>query len=263
MEPVGERLRQAREARGLSLRDIATSTKISVTALTALERGDVTRLPGGIFGRSFVRAYAAQVGLDADVIVRDFAAEVVEAERDSARKLRQATITADDREFAARQQRAMRLLRRGVAVVAILAGAVLVWGLWAWQRGGDADADGPPPLSVSRPVPPSVGRSDIELPAAPAAAPAPDAAGLSVRVAVSDACWIKVTADGLVVHEQLLAAGASREFSARRDLILDVGNAGVVSWSINGRTARAIGAAGVRQVVRLTLDNYEQYLAGG
>jgi cytoskeleton protein RodZ len=60
----GERLRRARESRGISLRQVANVTRITVRALEAVERNDLSRLPGGIFTRSFVRAYAAEVGLD-------------------------------------------------------------------------------------------------------------------------------------------------------------------------------------------------------
>ena len=72
MADVGTRLREARERGGIPLRQIADRTKISVVSLEALERGDTARLPGGIFGRSFVRSYAAEVGLDPDAMVREF-----------------------------------------------------------------------------------------------------------------------------------------------------------------------------------------------
>lgn len=68
----GTRLREARERKGVSLREIANATKISVRALEALERNDISHLPGGIFSRSFVRAYAVQAGLDPDETVDDF-----------------------------------------------------------------------------------------------------------------------------------------------------------------------------------------------
>ena len=74
MTDFGGKLRQARERRGVSLRQIATSTKISVAALEALERNDISRLPGGIFSRAFVRSYANEVGLDPDETVREFLA---------------------------------------------------------------------------------------------------------------------------------------------------------------------------------------------
>jgi cytoskeletal protein RodZ len=70
----GGRMKRAREERGVSLRHIAEVTKISVTALEALERNDISRLPGGIFSRSFVRSYAIEIGLDPEQTVREFLA---------------------------------------------------------------------------------------------------------------------------------------------------------------------------------------------
>jgi len=72
MSDFGQKLRAARERRGVSLRDISERTKFSVASLEALERGDASRLPGGIFARAFVRSYAAEVGLDPEATVREF-----------------------------------------------------------------------------------------------------------------------------------------------------------------------------------------------
>src|SRR2546430_3413485 len=71
----GSRMRHAREQRGVSLRQIAEITKISVSALDALERNDISRLPGGIFSRAFVRSYAVEVGLDPDATIQEFLAQ--------------------------------------------------------------------------------------------------------------------------------------------------------------------------------------------
>jgi cytoskeleton protein RodZ len=68
----GTKLRQARERKGIALREIANRTKISIAVLEALERSDVTRLPGGLFSRAFVRSYAREVGLDPDATVEEF-----------------------------------------------------------------------------------------------------------------------------------------------------------------------------------------------
>ena len=70
----GERMKRIREEKGVALRDIADTTKISVSALEALERNDISRLPGGIFSRGFVRAYAEQIGADPEKTVREFIA---------------------------------------------------------------------------------------------------------------------------------------------------------------------------------------------
>ena len=68
----GARMKRLREERGVSLRQIADATKLSMGALEALERNDISRLPGGIFSRAFVRSYAVEVGLDPEQTVRDF-----------------------------------------------------------------------------------------------------------------------------------------------------------------------------------------------
>jgi cytoskeleton protein RodZ len=68
----GARMKRLREERGIALRDIAEKTKISVNALEALERNDMSRLPGGIFSRGFIRAYAEEIGADPEVTVREF-----------------------------------------------------------------------------------------------------------------------------------------------------------------------------------------------
>ena len=73
---IGSRLRQAREQRGLTLRDIATTTKISMTALAAIEHNDFACLPSGVFRRAFVRAFATEVGLNADELAREYPREI-------------------------------------------------------------------------------------------------------------------------------------------------------------------------------------------
>ena len=61
---IGEQLRLAREERGIPLREVSDETRISIHYLEAIESNDYKRLPGGIFNRSFVRAYARCIGYD-------------------------------------------------------------------------------------------------------------------------------------------------------------------------------------------------------
>ena len=61
---IGEQLRLAREERGIGLREICDQTRISVHYLEAIEANDYKRLPGGVFNRSFIKAYARCVGYD-------------------------------------------------------------------------------------------------------------------------------------------------------------------------------------------------------
>ena len=75
---VGARLKLARESKGVTLRQIANTTRIAMSALDAIERDDVKKLPGGIFARSFVRAYASELKLDVEQTVSEFFAQFPE-----------------------------------------------------------------------------------------------------------------------------------------------------------------------------------------
>jgi transcriptional regulator with XRE-family HTH domain len=70
-ELFGARMRHERERRGIPLSSIADRTKIAPNLLVALERGDLARLPGGLYRRAFIRAYAEAVGLDPNETVQD------------------------------------------------------------------------------------------------------------------------------------------------------------------------------------------------
>ena len=66
---VGQQLSEARRRRNLTLADISRTTKIPVHLLDAIERDDIDHLPQGFFTRAFVRAYAKEVGVDADALL--------------------------------------------------------------------------------------------------------------------------------------------------------------------------------------------------
>jgi len=71
-ESFGARLRQKREQQQIALASIAEQTKIKLSLLEELERDDVSHWPTGIFRRAFARTYAHAIGLDPDVVVREF-----------------------------------------------------------------------------------------------------------------------------------------------------------------------------------------------
>jgi len=68
----GVKIRQLREERGVSLRQISDVTNISIGVYEALERNDISLLPGGLYRRALVRSYAIEVGLDPEQMVQDF-----------------------------------------------------------------------------------------------------------------------------------------------------------------------------------------------
>jgi transcriptional regulator with XRE-family HTH domain len=72
----GDRLRAEREKRAIELREIAAATKIRTSYLEALERNAFSELPGMVFNRGFVRAYAEFLGADAEPLLRAYAREL-------------------------------------------------------------------------------------------------------------------------------------------------------------------------------------------
>src|SRR5258706_11720219 len=72
MADFGITFKHAREAKGLTLEQVAAKTKIGTRFLDAIEKGEFERLPGGIFSRGFVRTYAESLGLDAGEVMSSF-----------------------------------------------------------------------------------------------------------------------------------------------------------------------------------------------
>lgn len=75
-EPVGQQLRQAREKAGLSVSAVADQQHLRVSVIQAIENGDYEKIDTELFLKGYVRAYARQVGLDADAIIRDLETEL-------------------------------------------------------------------------------------------------------------------------------------------------------------------------------------------
>jgi cytoskeletal protein RodZ len=80
LESFGEKLRKQREQRGITLEAVANTTKISTRMLKALEDEHFDQLPGGVFNKGFVRAYARQVGLDEEEAISDYLAALGESQ---------------------------------------------------------------------------------------------------------------------------------------------------------------------------------------
>ena len=119
----GARMRQAREQRGVSLRQIAERTKISVSQLEALERNDISRLPGGIFSRAFVRSYAAEIGVDPEQTVREFLSQFP----DESVSAGSPHVLIDDGARGARRLNARAVMI--VATLVLVAAAIFLWSL--------------------------------------------------------------------------------------------------------------------------------------
>lgn len=100
---LGEKLRQARESRGLSISEVAEQTRISALYLECIENDDYRTLPGGIFNKGFVKSFAKVVGIDENEALQDYTSLIANqgtpVVEETARSYRPEVLT-DDRSAA-------------------------------------------------------------------------------------------------------------------------------------------------------------------
>lgn len=269
MTDFGGTLRKARERRGISIRRIADRTKIPPASLEALERNDVARLPGGIFSRAIVRAYASEVGLPPEDTLHDFLACFEPPPPPSAEP-------ETGNQMEDRQR--MAALVVGVALISILvAGAILLLTLRrqldisapippvAAEASDDRESldpaesgfgDGSPssnaatPVEAPRPAPPA--REDVL---------APVDRTLRLDVHPSGHCWVNLTVDGERVLARVVEPGERLSFDVSALAVVQVGDAGVFEYSLNGALGRRLGGSGQVRTARIspeTLDTYRR-----
>lgn len=271
MSDFGGKLRLARERRGISLRQIAANTKISVAVLEALERNDISKLPGGIFSRSFVRSYALEVGLDPDRTVQEFL-DRFESQSAASNIETHAAVPEEESSFES-QQRMAHVVLTLVLISVPLIGLVLYFTRRAPRPAPPvssmvevAQPAAAPPTAAVPPVStvqgPGAASSAPVRPNPPAVpvAPASNAAPMTLDVHPTGDCWVKLVVDGRTVVSRLMHAGESEIREVRDEAVIDVGDAGAFAYSINGRPGRPLGADRQVRTARITRDTYAQYV---
>jgi transcriptional regulator with XRE-family HTH domain len=239
-EDIGAALRSARELSGLSLRNIADTTKLPIGALKALEENRIAQLPGGIYRRAIVRAYATEVGLDAQAVLGAFLARYPD---DVPSK---AFVAADETRSVPRLlQAALSLVG---AIIPIVAGAVY-FASTTVDSDSAAEASS---LVATRTV-------DRRHPLV-ASASLSDTASLAMLISVSAHTRLAVIADGREVIARQLEPGEVIRLNASDDIVLMGDNAGAVHFSINGRPGRTLGDVGTPLSARIPRDDYLSWL---
>ncbi|HVQ31075.1 MAG TPA: RodZ domain-containing protein [Vicinamibacteria bacterium] len=234
MASFGENLKRERELRGVSLRDMAEATKISLRFLDALEKGRVDQLPGGLFPRAFVRQYAKQLGLDAEKIVAEFLYEHGESGLPDKPHVPHAP-----------HMPGSPAVSRGVLLFLAVA---IAGGVLTWKRLGSArDAASAVPPSTSLPVviqptdrvyppPPSLGARSTPVMVT--------GSGITLSLTAQADCWVLAEADGQTVLNRVLSSGESETFEARGQIVLSVGNAGGLVIKVNDHPGVSLGRRG-------------------
>ncbi|WHY58268.1 helix-turn-helix domain-containing protein [Peribacillus simplex] len=125
MTELGNRLKEAREAKGLSLDDLQELTKIQKRYLIGIEEGNYSMMPGKFYVRAFIKQYCEAVGLDSDEIFEQYKSEIPsvyseELPEQLSRVQSRKTIPAGD-------SKVVEMLPKILAVVLVIGAAVLIW----------------------------------------------------------------------------------------------------------------------------------------
>ena len=247
---IGAQLRASREARGLTIDALAHTTRVQPRILAAIERDDVAAVPPRPFGRGFVRAYAQEMGLDGDQTARDYFAQFAPVAPP-----RDIEPTAVPKVATERSRSWLVVVSAGHAAGLALAhlvsrppritasppspvGAATV-GTSGSSAPASAPADGERASAVAKPT--------ISAPPVDAAPAAP----LTIVLAASRPSWVTADADGRRALYRTVMPGSPETVTATREIVIRVGDAGALTWRVNGRDVGTMGRPG--QVRDLTI----------
>jgi len=274
METIGHKLREVREQLGLTLDEVERATRIRTHHLEAIERDDWESLPSPVQARGFLRNYADFLGLDADVVLLDFAALV------QGRRTRPGSGNGTASRPAAgtvlvrsRRPRWLSIDLFVAAGVTLAVMAILLWGVSRVMAGmrerTQADLAASSlllPTSTASLTPTGEGTSAVALLAdttgpteAVSETPTPplilgSTNVVDIRLVVEKRAWVRVVVDGDEKYNGRPAPGQSLEFQGQRAIELTTGNGAGLRVFYNGQDQGILGDLGQVVVRMWTLE---------
>lgn len=239
---VGERLKSAREAKGIGMEEACRVTKIQRRILEGIEQDKVQEMLDPSYARIFLKKYASYLGADGPALMEEYlAAHGISSP---------ASQSSGQPPQAGRGEPSdVRSLLVGVgAGLAALIGIGFIVYLGLELAGN---------LKESR-RPPGAPAAEKPQQKAPASKPllVPLAKKLELTIQASANVWLQVKADGSVVFQNVLPKGAKESWSAQKELELWTGNAGAMALTLNGKPLEGAGR-GVKKGIRITHSGIE------
>ncbi|MGC1381490.1 MAG: RodZ domain-containing protein [Candidatus Baltobacteraceae bacterium] len=228
---LGDRFRTAREARGLTVSQVAEQIRIRSLYLAAIEEENWSLVGAAVYVRGFLRTYARFLGLDPEEAVAEF---------NRSQPAQPAPGTAARTSGAEKEAPAWRssLVIWVAGTVAVLLIAFVVYNEITLRRGQSAV-----PIAQATEAP-SASPSPAGQSSPAAATPVPAVAKAnSLALVFSAPSWLRVTVDGNVSMEGTFPAGTSKTFHGKTALVR-IGNAGGVEIYVNGKDVGKLGKSG-------------------
>lgn len=197
-DPIGARLKTAREAQGLSLDDVAAKTRVPIRHLVHIEKGEWDQLPAPTYSIGFARAYATAVGLEASEIGAELRSQLSYAQAPTPAYYEPADPA--------------RVPPRWLALVAGIIAILLVGGYFVWRSNALSGGGGDQVTQTETGTTPAAPPANVQP--RPAAPPAAAATGPVVLTATDDV-WLRVyDADHHKLLEKTMKAGERYEVPA-------------------------------------------------
>lgn len=265
MASFGDGLKREREKKKITLDEVAGSTKISVRMLRALEEEKFDQLPGGIFNKGFVRAYARHLGLDADQAVTDYLAASTPRPQPEDLELR--AMAEQKNKERQRQARLSKNIAWGwvATILLLIAVGFSIWGVRSEREAQSGKTPTERKAQVNNAIgPESLVKSNSPLEAAASAgskhAP-PDYApragsekprsasrtgtgGFTVHLTAEGDSWLSIVADGKIIFRGTLHASHAQLVHANSFLVIRAGNLGGLDIDFNGMRLASQGKYG-------------------
>ena len=253
---VGYTLRQERERQNLSISDIEQGTSIRAAYIEAIEDGEYDKLPGKVYTKGFIKNYAKFLGLDADAVGKEFAADMNELESTpepapAAEESAQAPAKPAEVKPVKKERKPLghsvqqgtrrspnRLIVAAVVLIAALAGSA-----WAFLSDPDDNVAKVTPPAQQQTVAPEPAPVENPTPVANAN-PAPKSDGVAIQARFNDRCWALVTVDGAVVQEGVIEGGQTVSWEGKENITFRLGNAGAVEFFQDGKSLGILGGVG-------------------
>lgn len=225
MDTVGQQLRAAREAKGMSIEDVAAATRIPTRHLQSLEDSEWHRLPASTYSVGFAKNYAGAVGLDRVEIT-----EQLRAEMGSELPAHYSTAPVDTFEPVDGN----RAMPKGIVIGALVA-LVAIIALLSWLSNRELQGDD----NAAEPAAQTAAATT-----APAVTPAVQG---PVVITANEAAWIEVKDGATVLKQGELAAGQSFEVpQSAAAPVLTTAKPEALRISVGTGDAPAVGPAGKR-----------------
>jgi cytoskeleton protein RodZ len=246
---IGAELRAAREAKGLSLGTLAQRIRVQPRTLAAIELNDLSLLPPRPFGRGFVKAYAEEVDLDPEHTVQNFFAQFparpVPGTSTARREIAETLLNPPSNWVGLGAAATILMLVVAAAVVVGRRNEAPPVGNVVGTTGSTGSAAAPTPAAATTAAPAEPANNVPSVPAAP----------LRFAFVVSRPCWVTAVTDGQRALYRIVYPGDPQVLNAQREITIRFGDAGAVTWSINGRGGTPLGDNGAIRDVRITREN--------